>query len=93
MALGNILSLAASGFLLGVKSQLQGSFKPKRRVSAKFVYRLHDYDYSFCDFDSVFSCYFDFYNCSNIVLYLVYYFIYTSGGNDCWVCVLAFKRF
>lgn len=34
LTLGNILSIAASGFLLGFKRQLKGAFEPKRRISA-----------------------------------------------------------
>lgn len=34
LTLGNVLSIAASGFLLGFKRQAKGAFEPKRRVSA-----------------------------------------------------------
>ena len=34
LTLGNVLSIAASGFLLGFKRQLKGAFDPKRRICA-----------------------------------------------------------
>lgn len=34
LTVGNILSIAASGFLLGFKRQIKGAFDPKRRICA-----------------------------------------------------------